>query len=185
MAKKGFLMLVLAALVAGGIFAQDDTTEGGGGGAKNFVSGDVGLLMFGVRYERLLSPKLSVGADFYWANSFFYFTELDVGVFARYYLFKGLFGELGLGYHRHTGIGDVDFGGASYNGLITTSGFGISPGVGWKFDVGSEGGFFIEPGLSIPITIGKKSVAAWSVYKSDDIGVGVGFVIYCGLGWAF
>jgi hypothetical protein len=182
MAKKWFSILVLAAIVVGGAFAQDAPW----GGKKNFVSADVGLLVGGVRYERFLSSKLSVGVDFYWANSFIIFNELDAGVFARYYLFKGLFGELGVGYHIHSGVEDMEYEwfGVPYtaSGLITTSGVAISPGLGWKFDPGKAGGFFVEPGVSVPITIGEKT--NWlSIGSETD--VSVGFLVYVGLGWAF
>jgi hypothetical protein len=105
MTKKGLLVLVLVSVLAGGVFAQ----EAPWGGKKNFVSADLGLLVAGLRYERLLSPKLSVGVDAYWANAFILFNELEAGLFARYYLFGGFYGELGVGYHVHSGIEDVEY----------------------------------------------------------------------------
>jgi hypothetical protein len=187
MAKKGLLVLVLASALAGGVFAQ----EAPWGGKKNFVSADLGLIVGGVRYERLLTPKLSVGVDAYWANSFIVFNELEAGLFARYYLFGGLYGELGVGYHTHSGIEDVEyeyeFWGTKYkhteSGLVTRSGIGVSPGIGWKFDPGKPGGFFLEPGISVPITIGKTSY--WLSTIEGESGVSVGFVVYLGLGAAF
>jgi hypothetical protein len=183
MAKKGLLVLVLVSALAGGVFAQ----EAPWGGKKNFVSADLGLIVAGGRYERLLTPKLSVGVDAYWSNSFIIFNEIEAGLFARYYLFGGFYGELGVGYHIHSGteettykVANVEF---TAEGLVTTSGVAISPGIGWKFDPGKAGGFFVEPGISVPITIGEKSY--WLGTIESETGVSVGVILYCGLGWAF
>jgi hypothetical protein len=190
--KKVFAALVLAMLVAGGVFAQENW-----GGKKNFASADLGLIVGGARYERLLTPKISVGADFYWANSFIIFNELDAGVFGRYYIWKGFFAELGLGFHTHTGNGEFEYEYTWWDGskdtyktegVITTTGFGISPGLGWKFDPGKAGGFFVEPGISVPITIGAQIGDPIIGLVSDyDLGAGVsvGFILHVGLGWAF
>ncbi|MDR3284968.1 MAG: hypothetical protein LBS97_07310, partial [Treponema sp.] len=88
MAKKGLLVLVLASVLAGGVWAQD-AADAAWDGKKNFVTTDLGLvfsvfsLPIGVRYERLLTPNISVGADFYWGYMIAVVTEFDVGVFAR------------------------------------------------------------------------------------------------------
>jgi hypothetical protein len=185
MAKKCLLLVVLAVIVAGGVFAQEEGGEPWGG-KKNFASGDLGLLVFGARYERLFTPQISAGAVFYWANSFILFNELEFGIFGRYYIWQGLYAELGLGYHTHSAIEEYEY--TNYLGqkstasdLVVNVGFGISPGLGWKFDPGKPGGFFVEPGIIIPITIGSKQY----VFQDDESGVSVGFVVYCGLGWAF
>jgi hypothetical protein len=181
--KKLFLVGLLGmVLVTGGVFAQEAW-----GGKKNFASADVGFVVGGARYERLLTPKISVGADFYWANSFIIFNELEAGAFARYYLWKGLFGELGLGFHTHTGVETVEatFMGTTYTDTtsVLTTGFGITPAVGWKFDPGKGGGFFLEPVVRVPITIGEKT-SGWGFYESE-VGASVGFTLSVGLGWAF
>ena len=176
---KKVLALVLVMIVAGSVFSQEAW-----GGKKNFVSADLGILVAGARYERIILPKLSVGADFYWANSFIIFNELEAGVFVRYYLWKGLFGELGLGFHTHTGVEEAKYQGYTLGaGSVTATGFGITPAIGWKFDPGKDGGFFLEPVVRVPITIGEKTTS-WSYYESE-IGASVGFVLSLGLGWAF
>jgi len=106
--------------------------------------------------------------------------EREIGVFARYYLWKGLYGELGLGYHTHSGLEDITEGTRTYSYLVVTSGVAISPGLGWKFDPGKAGGFFVEPGVIVPITIGKQDFGF-----EQKPGVSTGFVLYCGLGFAF
>ena len=195
MSKRIVLGLLLAVIAAGSAIAADAAPAGTApwGGKKNFVSLDLGLIFGGARFERMLSPKLSVGVDAYWANSFIIFNELEAGLFARYYLVKGLYGELGVGYHVHSGVEDVSFelpnfsgGGtrtATAAGLVATTGVAVSPGLGWKFDPGKPGGFFIEPGVIVPITIGTKSY--WLDIMDDEFGVSVGFVLFCGLGWSF
>jgi hypothetical protein len=105
--------------------------------------------------------------------------ELELGTFARYYLWKGLHGELGLGYHwyHEEDIIIQEQGTELVNAW--RSGVAISPGVGWKFDPGEAGGFFIEPGISVPITIGQKSISG------DETGVSAGFLVYFGFGGSF
>jgi hypothetical protein len=179
--------MILGTIIGGSVFAQEDW-----GGKKNFASVDLGLIVGGARYERLLTPKISVGADFYWANSFILFNELDAGVFGRYYIWKGLFGELGLGFHTHTGVEEKEYeytyyGGtqtATYSTGVVTTGFGITPAIGWKFDPGKPGGFFVEPVVQVPITIGEKDWG-WAGVIDNEVGVSVGFVLSAGLGWAF
>jgi hypothetical protein len=175
------VVVMVTALSAGSIWAQDSGAAPWGG-KKNFISADVGLIVGGARYERFLTPRISIGVDGYWSNSFIIWNEIEAGVFGRYYLWKGLYGELGLGYHSHSGTEDVESGGLTVTGVVTTSGFAVTPGVGWKFDPGKAGGFFVEPGVSVPITIGDKSY--WLGSIPGDFGVSVGFVLYCGLGWA-
>ncbi|MDR1785863.1 MAG: hypothetical protein LBR23_05285 [Spirochaetaceae bacterium] len=154
--KKRVVLVVLMTLVIGGIFAQEELW----GGKKNFVSAQISIIGDGLRYERFLLPKLSVGVDAYY-SSIILWTEMEGGAFARYYLWKGLYGELGLGYHIHMVLDT----GAS-------SGVSISPGLGWKFDPGKPGGFFVEPGVTVPITLGEN-------------GVSVGGVPFCSFGWSF
>jgi hypothetical protein len=186
--KKFGLVLVLAAVAAGGIFGQEQEQEQLWGGKNNFVSVDLGLLVAGARYERLLTPKISVGVDAYWANSFIIFNELEAGLFGRFYIWRGLFAELGAGFHVHTGTEDYEYEGLdgktnTGTAFVSTTGFAISPGLGWKFDPGKGGSFFVEPGISVPITIGKKTSASFGF--ESETGVSAGFILYCGLGWAF
>jgi hypothetical protein len=174
---------------------------------KNFVSVDGYIVGIGARYERLLIPKLSVGVDAYlsgWGNE----GEIEAGAFARYYPLnngKGLYGELGVGYHlRYLGTEDLeytrDFGEGEYTYKdtisVTTTGVAISPGLGWKLGPGYVGGFFVELGISVPITIGEKEKTwfeskyngpgpEFDVSAGPEFGVSAGFVVYLGLGWAW
>jgi len=179
MKRKLFLVMLvlLLAVVSGGLFAQDF------GGAKNFVSGDVGLITFGARYERLLTPKIGIGAVAYWNTLFIIFHEIEIGAFGRYYIWQGLFAELGLGFHFHMGSIKYSYEGNSGKTWGTRTGLSISPGVGYKFDPGKAGGFFVAPGITVPITLGKTG-ALWAG-DPRKFGVSVGFIPYCSLGYAF
>jgi hypothetical protein len=194
MAKRCLLVLTLLSLCAFSAFSlssgnnekeKNELNENNENNKKNSVSLDVYLLGIGVRYERFLSPELSVGADVYSANLFFSMSELEAGVFARYYPWRGLYMELGLGYHGHfvlKGFKSESFGIGTVSDVVVTSGVAVSPGLGWKFDPGKTGGFFVKPGIGVPITIGEKKSF---VHDKAEFGVSVGFVVYCGLGWAF
>jgi len=140
------MLVLLLALVSGGLFAQE--------GPNNWISGQVGLLNFGVGYERVLTPQISVGGEAYWNNFFFVFTTSVVEAYGKYYFTKSIHAKLGLGYGVFTSP-DKE-----------TSGFAIDPGVGWKIDLGKPGRFFIEPKVSVPIVLGKETV---SVYEYDGI----------------
>jgi hypothetical protein len=48
-------------------------------------------------------------------------------------------------------------------------------GPGWKFDIKKPGGFFIDPGISIPVTIGQKTHSEPG-YDSE-IAVGVALAV--------
>jgi hypothetical protein len=159
--------LVLAAIAAGSISAQGSDT-----GAKNWISGEISIFGVGARYERILTPEFSVGVDTDWSSLFFFWNELEVGLFGRLYPWEtGFFVEAGLGYHIHTALGGDD-------GAEAMAGVAISPAVGWKIDVGRPGRLFITPGVKLPITLGVNDV-------TDKFGVGIGIVPYFAVGGAF
>ncbi|MDR2516050.1 MAG: hypothetical protein LBC88_01565 [Spirochaetaceae bacterium] len=163
MAKKVVLLLVLAAVAAGGVFAQEKTANV----KRNWVSGEVSLIGAGLRYEFMINEKLSVGVNAYWSSLFFIFNELGANAVARFYPWgKKFHAGLGLGYDIHTGV-------------TARAGLGIVPEVGWKIDVGNPGGFFINPLVQLPITLGKDD------YWGAGFGIGIGFRAAIGLGWAF
>jgi hypothetical protein len=181
--KKVFAVLILATLIAGGVFAQS-------GGAKNWVGGQVGLLGAGVRYERFLTPNWSVGGAAYWNSLFFFWNNMGVKAFGRYFPWAGnFFAEMGLGFGYRTGTEDYEY--KSYDGTTITagdtvyaiSGFLIEPGVGWKIDVGAPAGFYIEPILTLPIVMGSRQFD----YSGADgeFKVGIGVIAAFGMGYAF
>jgi hypothetical protein len=188
MFKKVFMALLLAALVSGGLFAEQTANE-----KSNWISGEASLLGVGGRYERMLSPKISIGANAYWSSFFFLWNEIEVGGSFRFYpTGSAFFVGGGLGFHIHTG--DMDY---SYSYTVsgtrytssgrwfgTIAGVSISPEIGWKFLVGSNRVLFLQPGIKVPITFGVKSVDVSSYYE-DEFGVGFGIVPYFGIGAAF
>jgi len=168
--KKIFLVLAIATLVAVGAFAQS--------GPKNWISGEVSLFGAGVRYERMLNNKMSVGANAYWTTLIIW-NELEAGGSFRYYIMPTFFVGGGLGFHIHTGTHEYAPG---YDWFAAITGVAITPEVGWKIDVGKKGGFFIEPGVKIPVTFGM--LESWGLYDGG-FAVGFGVVPYFGLGGAF
>jgi len=194
--KKIVCVLVLACLVMAAVFAQDS-----GSNIINWISGEASLFGAGARYEYMLSDKLSVGGNIYWSSVFFIFNEFELGGSVRYYPFEGKFKDVyagaGLGFHTQTGIYkfkyDYTKNGIRYTGEasdgLAVSGIAITPEIGWKFDVGNPGGFFVSPGIKLPITFGELGAAPLSDFDSsiikDRFRVVVGVVIYCGLGYAF
>jgi hypothetical protein len=179
MKGKMLIVLILAAVVAGGVFGQEKSASA----TKHWISGEVGLLGAGLRYEYMLTENLSIGANVYWSSLFFFWNELEAGASLRYYPWgKNFFAGVGLGFHTHTGTFDYDtgYGTATWFGTIT--GAAITPEVGWKIDVGNAGGFFVQPGVKLPITLGK--LAAYGA-SDAEFRVGFGVVPYCGLGWTF
>jgi hypothetical protein len=82
---------------------------------------------------------------------------------------------------------ETDEGGAQ------TIGATIIPSFGWKIDVGAPGGFFINPGIRFPLSIGKQwpfrppfmSEPFSDFYTSEQTGVSFNVVVFIGLGYAF
>ncbi|MDR0444624.1 MAG: hypothetical protein LBH44_14600 [Treponema sp.] len=185
--KKRVIFLVLVIFIAGWVFAQDDDAEKRANSVDNWISGEVSLLGIGARYERMLDQNWSVGANIYWNNLFLFWNELEIGLSGRYYIWsKTFFVGIGLGFHAHSGTFDYEYTSYGYSAkgtwFGTINGLGISPEIGWKIDVGNPGGFFVQPGVKIPITLG-----ALEMYgtKNNEFRAGIGFVAYCGLGYAF
>jgi hypothetical protein len=197
MKKRVLAVLILALLAAGGVFAQEEDERFGG--KKNFISAELGLIVTGLRYERILGPRFSLGANLYWSNSFFIYNEMEIGILGRWYPIGGLYAELGLGFHIHTGLEKVEYelsyteieNGKTVNKTktdtittaVTNTGFAVSPALGYKFDPGKPGGFFVEPQITVPITIGNKKDLLG--YGYDKFGVSVGVVFAVGMGWSF
>jgi hypothetical protein len=129
--KKVLFMLVLAVLIAGGLWAQSDT--------KNWISGDISLIGMGLRYERMLTPKFSLGGQAFYNNFLLFFNSTIVSATGRFYPWAETF-YIGL---------DLGFG-----SNFVLYGAAITPALGWKIDVGKPGAFFINPELSMPIVLG-------------------------------
>jgi hypothetical protein len=46
----------------------------------------------------------------------------------------------------------------SIPGVFTTTAAAITPGIGWKIDVGKSGGFYLQPGLATSFLLFGESV---------------------------
>jgi hypothetical protein len=164
---------------------------------KNWISGEVSILGVGARYERMLNDKMSIGANVYYDTLFFLWQDFEAGAAFRYYPWggtdkpvRGLFFGAGLGFHIYWNLIDVLLDEDDWSALY---GVAITPDIGWRLDVGDPGGFFIEPGIKMPLTLGARKVPAYyddwdwddndsSSYKFDWA---FGFIPYIGLGFAF
>ena len=154
---------------------------------KNWISAEMNVLGGGLRYERMINAKLSLGATSYYQNFIMISLWEDFGVdlTARFYpLGKTFYIGAGLGYHIYSafdyelrghyekyGNGDINY----YRNEFYTheSGFAITPELGWKIDTGNPGGFFMDTGIKTPVTFGGK------------MGIDFSWVPYIGFGAAF
>lgn len=161
MSKRFFLFLILAIIAAGGLFAQVQDADS----HLNWISGEVGLFGAGLRYERMMGDKVSIGGTAVWGNTFFFFGSVGAMATGRFYPWGGAFyAELGVGFGNTT--------------LSNVTGVMVAPSIGWKIDVGLPGGFFLNPHIAVPLAIGKSKF-------DDTFGVGFGFRTLFGMGYAF
>ena len=132
MAKKILLVLVLTAIVGGGVFAQERAPN-------TFLGGiNIGLLTFGadIEYERAfpgLLPGLFAVAAETGFTTVLIFPIYNIDVRARWYPWaKTFFADFGVGFGSFFGW---------------SSALQISPGVGWRIDIGESNGWVIVPSL--------------------------------------
>jgi hypothetical protein len=135
MKRKLFLVLLLAAVAATGVFAQEK--------AKNTITGglDLGIWTgFSIDYERVLvdgflgkgqfALGVEAGYDSYW----FIFPSVFFDVQAKWYPWSGKFyADLGVGYGQL---------------IWVVPSIMITAGVGWKFDIGQPNGWVLDFGPS-------------------------------------
>ena len=110
---------------------------------------------FSIRYERMFSPKISLGIN---GNCLFTLgiSELFYGIDIPFRFYPS-----GNMFYLETSLGFTGCYLADINSYLdddwtyyNTYGFRISPGLGFKVDVGKTGGFYIQPGLSFPLIFG-------------------------------
>jgi TolB-like protein len=191
---------------------------------NNWISAEVtggldltsyGLIGFGVRYEGMLGPYISLGTNVYLGFPLEPYvwekqpeTKIDNGnafgidVFFRCYPMGGKFYcGLGVGYYQsakycgETGsYQEYNYPYTSYPALkmIQLIGVAITGELGWKIDIGKEGGFYIEPGFlgTFIIGVGSKEdiygeSRAFNNSKSYYDGLSGHWRLYLGAGWAF
>lgn len=136
-----------------------------------------------IRYERMLYPKFSLGVNGYWLiyetnlvagwnvkkeTNFNYGNYFGIEACFRFYPWgKKLFLGLGLGYFNG---GNEWFSASAHEVLhwIQQKGVGVSGEIGFKIDVGKEGGFFIQTGLLGRLLIGPRNNHYISEYPYND-----------------
>jgi hypothetical protein len=191
MKKRIFFVLALMVLFGGGVFDQN-----------NWISAEINVLGSGARYERVINPYLTVGANFYyefWPVPMQYGSAsmFGGGVSARWYpTGRKFFLELDLGGMSYDGgrYERVEY----YDGYQTQyrdewvnynfGGFTLTPGLGWTVDVGKIGGFFISPGLKVPLIFAGENTGDnehIQNYQNYDGGTIFTPVLYFAMGFAF
>ena len=188
---------------------------------NNWISGELtvtGLLPggtgigIGASYERMFSPRISLGGNFYWSKHFTVNAEdgeysleniYTLGIDASFCFYpwgKTFFIGTGLGFYHSNFPQNYDLitftfvhSGLSINALA------IIPEIGWKIDVGDIGKFYLQLGIKGSLLIGKRkyvytpSSKYLPVDKNDypdelhrtENYFGVGYNIYFGMGYAF
>lgn len=206
MAKKALIVSCMMAMCGAALFAQ---------AKNNWLSGELSLIGAGLRYERMINPSFSLGANAY-ASTMILWGEVDAGATMRFYPGGGqFFTGLGVGYHIHWAPASefkgtvvykddtkekIDFADDDNAGdIVNNTGIGITPELGFKIDVGQPGGFFISPGIKVPVTLGWREPTFVSIGKNmknaeahggvkrweNNFGVDWGIVVFIGLGGAF
>jgi len=143
MKKKILIFVILAILLAVGAFAQ-----------SHWISLEHEGIGGGLRYEYVITPIFTVGGCFsYNALDLPTINRLSnifsFGATARWYPFAGkFFVELSLGVSIFQSYEEV------YGYYNDMAGFCIAPGLGWTWDVGKAGSWFLAPGARFPIIFG-------------------------------
>jgi hypothetical protein len=190
MAKNLCLAALVLTLIAGGLFSQEQER------AKNTIAitGGVYPLSVELSYERALSSHFSVLIDGSYSDFLIFSSDSSTSVMneyaaavkGRWYPWaKTFFLELGAGYGNGLGLA----GGAAYLvtymltfGLVDlppdifrANGLLISPGLGWKIDIGKPNGFVL------PVNVGNDLIVDFSHPGFVD------FIPYAriGLGYSF
>jgi len=157
---------------------------------NNWISFELALIGFGVRYERMLNSNISLGTSVYLTissiSSFgIVCSHFEINAFFRWYPWgKTFFLGTGLGYNLWT---RVEYGVRSYDNLPDIYNFpgpetyrieknyncfAIIPEIGWKIDVGKPGGFYLMPCITPGLVLG-------------DGGGTMSKIFYFGMGGAF
>jgi len=190
MAKKGVLVLVLAVLVAGGVFAQG-AARNAASGNKYWLAGEVSFLGVGLRGDYALSDTLSLTVNAYF-STILVATETGANVGVRFFPYANAFYTgISVGYSAHGGIssGKYTYKGEEFeyaDSLVSNEGLGIVPEIGARFKVGN-GGFYLNPLLQVPITLGTRIPTISDLDEKLDLGFGVdwGIRVAIGLGYTF
>jgi len=165
--KRFIFFIVLLLVITAGIFTQEKADDA----KNNWISGELGFIYLGVRYERMLGPKLSLGLTAYISALLFYFNERGVDAVLRFYpLGKTFFIGIGMGYHI-TAMPITDEYGVPWSAI----GPSITPELGWRIDFGKPGGFYIQPGIKLPLTF----------ELTDKRFYGTTFIPFFGMGGSF
>jgi hypothetical protein len=149
--------------------------------AKNIISILTSVVFFSVSYELKINDMFSIILESGYGNSFLYFhPNYIVDGKLRWYPWQNMFFvELGLGYGQKY----IDKNGNSNSFLepegewYRRDGFMISPGLGWKFDLGQTDSFIMA------INLGASWITGPETFSNLDLDITPYAKI--GIGWAF
>ena len=143
---------------------------------NNWISADISVFGFGLRYERMLGPKVSLGTYVYTGGYWWLgeeFSTFGVDAALRWYPWGKTFfmgAALGYYYYYHYYY--------NYSSYSSYSGATITPEIGWRIDVGNAGGFYIQFGVAAVLPLGVYGTwFGWPplVAKTFYFGMGVAF----------
>jgi hypothetical protein len=131
--KRTLVLLGLVMLITSAVFAQERAPN-------TFLGGiNVGFLTFGadLEYERVFPGLLPMGTFAFAAEAGFttvvIFPITNIDARARWYPWSRMFfADMGLGFGSFAGL---------------ASAFQVSPGVGWRIDIGQPNGWVFVPSL--------------------------------------
>ena len=164
---------------------------------NNWISTELSLGNIGLRYERMLSQKISLGVNVFY-NLFWDRDAFGIDASLHFYPWgKTFFIGCALGYQffSSTTVSQYHFFDVTETEAHTTtfSGPAITPEIGWKIDVGNVGGFYLLLGCAIVFPVGNinntveitgNSFAYQKVYFGEFIML-ASRIFYVGMGFAF
>jgi hypothetical protein len=157
---KMILVLILALIIAEGVFAQDS------GGYKNNVTASAGILGVAASYERTLTPSWSAGGSIFY-DWIFALSDFGVTAFGRFYPWqKAFYVQLGMGFGFVSHYEGGYFKG--YPVKTTTTGFMISPKIGWKIALGRTGHWTLEPALALNVALGNTKIVCGGIETDSN-----------------
>ena len=153
---------------------------------NNWLSIEASILGGGLRYDRMLTSKVSLGINGYFSFFFLiYWWDVAADISVRFYpLGKTFFVGMGLGFHLQ-----VDSYYLQSDRWQNLTGGALTPEIGWKIKIG-EGRVFIQPGVKVPLTFGEGNTRydledGDYDYYNNSHNFGFSVVPYVGFGIAF
>ena len=135
------------------------------GNFVNWLSLDATFWGGGIRYERDLNERFSIGGIAFWNMFAGLAGSYSAGALITIRFFPGgspFYLELGMGWGTARYREEYEFPRGTRPRAYRSGGFMVSPALGARLDVGRVGGFFLNPFISLPVVFGRKQwVDGW------------------------